>query len=271
MNQSFYIFDLQTKKSFPIRSEFIFGRGEKSDIRISEKTISRKHASIEKQANQFFIKDFGNPRGTLVNQKMIHGESPLQPGDRIQIGEAQFEFRLAEEKSTAAQTKALMNNDQEIEMRLTAISLGFQWIKDHFALHQEGDVIEKWNEQLAVFIKNHEGSLVHDGEGKMTVTWKKGRVRNRFMALSLARTLVLGAKVFWGSYEAIDQLRKDQWGMRILLHQEEKEEEIDLFLEKIKKVPQRILSTTAFLENWEDQPESDPIEGVQGVRVLSEY
>jgi len=271
MNQSVYVFHLQTKKSFPIRSGFIFGRADESDIQILESCISRKHASIELRIDRFFIKDFGNPNGTLVNQKKIQGESPLLPGDRIQIGEAEFEIRLSEEKVSTPQKKALAREDQETEARLTAVFSDFQRLEDLLALPQEGDAIEKWNVQLALFIKNHQGTLVHDREGKMIVTWKKGGVRNRFMALSLARILVLGARVFWGSYKTIDSLEKDPWEMRILLHQEEKPEEIDLFLEKTKKVPQRILSTTSFLENWEDQPENDPIEGVQGVRSLFEY
>ncbi len=208
MNQSFYVFDLQSKKAFPVRSGFIFGRGDDSDIQILDKIISRKHACIEQRADQFFIKDFGNPIGTLLNQKMIQGESPLQLGDRIQIGEAQFEIRLSEEKLRAPQKKVLESEAPKTETRLTAVFLGFQSIKNHLALAQQEDAIEKWNVQLGAFIENHQGILAHHHEGKIIVTWEKTGVRDRFMALSLARTLVLGATVFWESDEAIHQLKK---------------------------------------------------------------
>ena len=51
--------------------------------------VSRRHAEIRRQNDQFFVVDAGSTNGTILNGEMLTPEQPvpLHPGDRIRIGE----------------------------------------------------------------------------------------------------------------------------------------------------------------------------------------
>jgi len=68
------------------------GRDETCNIYINDHSISRKHATIIKRANQFFIIDLNSTNGVLVNNHKISVETSLLNGDNIQIGNKHFIF-----------------------------------------------------------------------------------------------------------------------------------------------------------------------------------
>jgi len=81
----------------PLQSEMIIGRSNEAIIRlISEKDldVSRKHAQIDYEEGQFFIKDLGSQNGIYVNQERVASYKSvlLQPMDQIQIGKNVFQF-----------------------------------------------------------------------------------------------------------------------------------------------------------------------------------
>jgi GAF domain-containing protein len=57
----------------------IVGRGRESDIRIKEKSISRKHVKIIFKDNRFYIEDLKSHNGTLVNDK------PIETGEEVEV------------------------------------------------------------------------------------------------------------------------------------------------------------------------------------------
>ena len=66
------------------------GRDPKSEIFLDDVTVSRIHASIERQTNgDFKVVDLGSLNGSYVNAHQVQ-ESSLSIGDEIQIGK----FRL---------------------------------------------------------------------------------------------------------------------------------------------------------------------------------
>jgi diguanylate cyclase (GGDEF)-like protein len=61
------------------------GRGLQADVRINDEGISRTHAVVEFEADDFLLSDAGSTNGTFANGKRVD-RYPLQEGDKIQIG-----------------------------------------------------------------------------------------------------------------------------------------------------------------------------------------
>ncbi|MCX6444464.1 MAG: FHA domain-containing protein [Actinobacteria bacterium] len=74
------------------------GRSPESDIFLDDVTVSRKHASIEKDASGFTFKDSGSLNGSYVNNESV-SQVTLNTGDEIQIGKFHLLFISAKSAS----------------------------------------------------------------------------------------------------------------------------------------------------------------------------
>ena len=70
----------------------LIGRDSGCTIRLHSLTLSRKHAQIELQQDEYFITDLGSHNGTQVNGDRIEGPRRLSPGDSIKLGIYEFSF-----------------------------------------------------------------------------------------------------------------------------------------------------------------------------------
>lgn len=71
-----------------------FGRGEDSDIVLSDRAASRHHAELRQEADGYVLTDRGSSNGTWVNGAAITGPRRLRPDDEIQIGNQLFRFEV---------------------------------------------------------------------------------------------------------------------------------------------------------------------------------
>ena len=71
------------------RDWMVVGRGRGADLLITEPTISRAHAAIGFDGEEFFVEYLGSTNGTSVNGKR-KPRMALNSGDEIQLGK----FRL---------------------------------------------------------------------------------------------------------------------------------------------------------------------------------
>jgi signal transduction histidine kinase len=62
------------------------GRDTQNQIRLHDTEVSRKHAECVAVDDGYVLRDLGSANGTFVNNKKI-SETPLQAGDRVQIGQ----------------------------------------------------------------------------------------------------------------------------------------------------------------------------------------
>ncbi|MBU0478481.1 FHA domain-containing protein [bacterium] len=72
-------------------NELAIGRAEENKIVLKNETVSRKHAIVKKENNQYKIADLGSSNGTFVNNKKIK-EKVLSKGDEIKIGKFVLKF-----------------------------------------------------------------------------------------------------------------------------------------------------------------------------------
>jgi hypothetical protein len=87
----------------------IVGRDESSDVCLNEKlphglTISRRHAQIRREDDDFVIEDLSSQNGIKVNGQVTH-RNLLHDGDRVAFGNLEFTFR-APQASQSSENKS---------------------------------------------------------------------------------------------------------------------------------------------------------------------
>ncbi len=73
----------------------LLGRDENADIQLDSPTVSRRHASLERRGQEYWIRDLDSLNGTLVNGKSIT-ETLLSDGDVVEIQDHVLVFREGE-------------------------------------------------------------------------------------------------------------------------------------------------------------------------------
>ena len=75
------------------RASMVIGRSD-TDVNLDDPSVSRRHAVIEIFDAQFAVlKDLASTNGTRLNGKLVN-EGKLGSGDRLQVGDCEFEYRV---------------------------------------------------------------------------------------------------------------------------------------------------------------------------------
>ena len=82
-------------------SACVIGRHPDCDLVLEESAVSRRHARILSQGEQFFIQDLDSTNGTQVDGEEIRagGFYRLNDGSRIRICSTRFVFRQATQET----------------------------------------------------------------------------------------------------------------------------------------------------------------------------
>lgn len=93
-------------QEFPLLlSTNIVGREPINDVVFPDPEISRRHARIVSQVNNYYIEDLGSTNGTYVNGRRINSVTRLNNGDIIDLGESirmTFVVEAADEEMPAS-------------------------------------------------------------------------------------------------------------------------------------------------------------------------
>lgn len=79
----------------PIAGEAIVGRGEEADLRLSEITVSRRHASVRLDGHTVVVSDLDSANGTFVNGERIFEGTRAEDGDLIRFGTIEVRVRVS--------------------------------------------------------------------------------------------------------------------------------------------------------------------------------
>ena len=80
----------------------LIGRDKTAEIRLTETSVSRKHATIERRGPQWVITDGGSANGTFLDDVQV-AESVLRDGQTLRLGAVSFKVEV-EEEPTPTQT-----------------------------------------------------------------------------------------------------------------------------------------------------------------------
>lgn len=80
------------KEEYILGDEIIIGRGGQNNIDLRDPYISKKHARIVSDENQYFLEDLNSANGTYLNNEKVLDAIRLKNGDRIKLGQIEFLF-----------------------------------------------------------------------------------------------------------------------------------------------------------------------------------
>jgi hypothetical protein len=72
------------------RTRFTIGRDAGCDLVLGDRTVSRRHARLDRSTDGWLLGDLGSTNGTLLNGWRIAGPVALRPGDRVSFGAMTF-------------------------------------------------------------------------------------------------------------------------------------------------------------------------------------
>lgn len=78
--------------TYPLKGVVSMGRAESNTIVLRDAKVSRQHAQIQQQGNEFVVIDLNSSNGTFVNGQRVE-ECVLTDGDEIQIGDFVMQFQ----------------------------------------------------------------------------------------------------------------------------------------------------------------------------------
>jgi pSer/pThr/pTyr-binding forkhead associated (FHA) protein len=82
-----------------LRDEVTIGRKDGNTIRLTERNISRRHVQLIRVGGVYKLRDLDSYNGVLVNGRRVEGESDLNAGDQIQLGD--YTIVVEEEAASA--------------------------------------------------------------------------------------------------------------------------------------------------------------------------
>ncbi|HEY2826217.1 MAG TPA: FHA domain-containing protein, partial [Pirellulales bacterium] len=75
-------------------SKFLIGRADDCHLRPHSDLVSRHHCVLLMEEGFCAVRDFGSRNGTLLNDEAIVGQRELRNGDRLKVGNLEFEVEL---------------------------------------------------------------------------------------------------------------------------------------------------------------------------------
>jgi len=73
-------------KEYPLKELNSLGRGSHNSVQVISPLISRSHALVYQEQDQWFVEDLNSQNGTRVNDRPVLLKAPLRVGDRLTLG-----------------------------------------------------------------------------------------------------------------------------------------------------------------------------------------
>lgn len=105
---------LLEERFFPLEDRVSIGRMQGNDIKLSDATVSKRHAMIYRTGDQFIVEDLDSHNGSFLNGKQVK-KAILSNGDTLKVGNVILRFlqekEILKEKEELAKTQELIQQD----------------------------------------------------------------------------------------------------------------------------------------------------------------
>ena len=92
------------------------GREEGNSLRLNDERVSRFHAKVQVDGDDYILTDLDSTNGTHVNGTRISGFTPLAPGDEVSLGSEPLQVRRR--TPSALTVKVDVDGDKRVGDRL---------------------------------------------------------------------------------------------------------------------------------------------------------
>jgi hypothetical protein len=72
----------------------VIGRSRDCDVVLADSNVSRRHAEVRPAGAGWTIEDLGSTNGVRVNGRSVSGATPIQGGDRVELGTVSVRFEV---------------------------------------------------------------------------------------------------------------------------------------------------------------------------------
>ncbi|MDB4786560.1 MAG: FHA domain-containing protein [Planctomycetaceae bacterium] len=103
----------QAGKSIALGKKFLVGRESDCHLRPNSDMVSRHHCVFTLDDYTLRVRDLGSTNGTQVNDERLEGQRVLESGDRVRIGNLDFEIVLLQNEEAAAEPADDFNLDED--------------------------------------------------------------------------------------------------------------------------------------------------------------
>lgn len=78
--------------TFELGDELTMGRSAGCQITLDDTYVSQLHTRVFRREDRYFVEDLGSTNGTYLNRNKVGAPTPVNPGDRIQVGSTVLEL-----------------------------------------------------------------------------------------------------------------------------------------------------------------------------------
>jgi hypothetical protein len=82
----------ESGRSLPLAPVTVIGRAPGCQIRLDDAFVSAEHARLRRRNGRWYVADLQSTNGTLLNQRPLEAEQPIEYGDVIGIGDVRLKL-----------------------------------------------------------------------------------------------------------------------------------------------------------------------------------
>ena len=109
---------------YPLGENNVLGRSTTASVRLADREVSRKHSQIDKEGEDYVLRDLGSSNGTYLNGKRIFAPSTLKEGDEVLIGTSKMEFRFGKGDPRTKNAEIVRTEDAARELESVVARVG---------------------------------------------------------------------------------------------------------------------------------------------------
>ena len=109
---------------YPLGDNNVLGRSTTASVRLADREVSRKHSQIDKEGDDYVLRDLGSSNGTFLNGKRIFAPTKLKEGDEVVIGTSKMEFKLGRGSGKSKNAEIVHTQDAAKELEGVVARVG---------------------------------------------------------------------------------------------------------------------------------------------------
>lgn len=80
-------------QAYTLGNEITLGRAAGCQVTLDDTYVSQLHARVFARDGRYLVEDLGSTNGTYLNRQKVSGPTPIDPGDRLHLGNVVMEMR----------------------------------------------------------------------------------------------------------------------------------------------------------------------------------
>jgi serine phosphatase RsbU (regulator of sigma subunit)/pSer/pThr/pTyr-binding forkhead associated (FHA) protein len=98
----------------------VIGRGGTADLALTDSSVSRRHAMVEREDGQWIVRDLASANGTFVNDRRVAQKTTLASGDVLRLGSVVIAYTdgVRARQATGETTAVRCRDDQALDSRV---------------------------------------------------------------------------------------------------------------------------------------------------------